>query len=60
MADIVTDMTLGVVNGDLLAGERLRIVIANSDGTDKTVLLDVSVPTGKTCRADISHSCTIS
>jgi hypothetical protein len=48
MADMQAKILSTVLSGTVLAGERVRLQILNSDGTEKTLVYDESVPTGKT------------
>jgi hypothetical protein len=44
----------------LLAGERIRIQVLNSDGSEKTLLTDQSVPTGKQAQLSVTMIATLS
>lgn len=48
MADMTVDKVLRMENVTVLAGERLRVQVLNSDGSEKTLVCDDTVPTGKT------------
>lgn len=56
MADMNANQTGEGFLVNLVAGERIRIQILNSDGTEKTLLCDVSVPAGKTLTGSTSYA----
>ena len=48
MADIEPQWCYASYNFNLAPGEKLKLVVLNADGSDKTVLFEGACPTGKT------------
>ena len=60
MADITATLVAKSGVQTVLAGERIRIQILNADGTEKTLVQDDVVPSGKTFTGLCGYSGTLS
>ena len=59
MAEIESNVVSKTFSETVLAGERIRIQILNSDGSQKTLICDDNVPTGKQLPTGLSYSGTL-
>ncbi|HET6456650.1 MAG TPA: hypothetical protein VFI02_19795, partial [Armatimonadota bacterium] len=57
--DIIATHFIDNDNAVVLAGERIRIQILNSDGTEKALIIDSAVPGGKQVNLSVGWSGTV-